>query len=71
MGIGWPTDDPSEIPPAGVRPSRGLSAVMNGVTAPQQVLAAAGYGSIVAAVAAHRLFLHSDAVAQTDLGRSC
>lgn len=45
--------------------SRGLPQVADGVAALERVLGAAGFPSIVAAVAAHTVFLHPDTVAQT------
>jgi hypothetical protein len=44
---------------------RGLHPVMDGVGVLDKVLRAAGYPTIVSAVAAHTLFLHPDTVAQT------
>ena len=56
---------PSSRPNPATPGARGRAQIANGVTALDQMLLAAGYSSITAAVAAHTVFLHPATVAQT------
>ncbi|HET9731930.1 MAG TPA: hypothetical protein VFP54_04565 [Acidimicrobiales bacterium] len=63
-----PADGDVPAGPGRTSRRRGNQAVLDGVAALRDIVARAGYESIVAAVAAHTLFLHPETVAQAGTG---